>query len=736
MTTYWMVWDGAGHWIADELIRRGYLPALAALQKRGVMTAARTSAPSCQTPAGLACLFTGTPPAVNGVNGFWVPGAIDGDLTSQRPGFDPGVCREPAVWQRLGDDGFRSVMIHAPWTFEPDDSVPPPVLGAVEAYSRRVARERHQDFAPDARVTWDDLGEPVTVQRCGGTAEVVLTGPGGDRLTLGERWTAFGSGARAWYRTVLVGSRVTCVRTGSWKPRVAGSAPATVAALRTQAAEFPFVGESTGALYRAGVYGPRLADGGDGSAERVLLSAAALVADSFRGSTTAALATVDDPDLVVVYLPITDDLGHELVGLLAPETGTPAETAAAAWDVVGRGYRLADQLLADLLDRAGDRDSVLVTADHGMTAVTTTLYPNNLLVAANLAMPGADGADPHRSRVFYHAANNGMLVRGQGSPADLAAAVALLREHRHPGTGEPAVGPPVDAHGDELIGPLPDDVVQLVFGAGVLPCPDVTGGETFGPPLRSAAHTTNNGDPGLDAVFAAAGPTVRAGDGARLRSNREVAAFVERSVRAARHATEARRRGQLRLCVVGRSGAGKSTFFDIAKQYAAERGLDIVRVKLAEPLYRLQQQVRAAAGVDLPEKRQDQLLMESLAQHLRRLNPRALVAPLVAGLPGRSADLVINDDLRDPFVDLPELLAHGFQVIRIHASDETRARRLGSRGDVSVSDASTVDLDLIPALWTVENEQSLTDFHDRVVALLEVLVLVNHDGSSKLSGVR
>ncbi|KGM09332.1 hypothetical protein N869_07330, partial [Cellulomonas bogoriensis 69B4 = DSM 16987] len=194
-------------------------------------------------------------------------------------------------------------------------------------------------------------------------------------------------------------------------------------------------------------------------------------------------------------------------------------------------------------------------------------------------------------------------------------------------------------------------------------------------------------------------------------------------VRQARDAhPTARTRRQLRLCVTGLSGAGKSTFVAIAREVCAARGLSVEHVRLAEPLYRLQQEVRTTAGVGARAAQQDQLLMESLAQQLRRLNPRALVEPVAARVRHSTADVVLNDDLRDPDVDAVELRRLGFVVVRVEAPDELRRARLERRGDVSTSDASTQGLRRLSADHTIRNDASPERYRRDVTQLVEVLL--------------
>ncbi len=101
----------------------------------------------------------------------------------------------------------------------------------------------------------------------------------------------------------------------------------------------------------------------------------------------------------------------------------------------------------------------------------------------------------------------------------------------------------------------------------------------------------------------------------------------------------------------GYSGSGKSTFTALVRDACQRAGLSSACVKLADPLYRLQRQVYAAAGITLRGGEQDQLLMENLAAHLRRLNPRSFADDFLHRLGQTEADVVLNDDLRDPHID-------------------------------------------------------------------------------------
>jgi dephospho-CoA kinase len=174
----------------------------------------------------------------------------------------------------------------------------------------------------------------------------------------------------------------------------------------------------------------------------------------------------------------------------------------------------------------------------------------------------------------------------------------------------------------------------------------------------------------------------------------------------------------LKVAVIGLSGSGKSTCAGLMEEFMTALGRRTSRLKLSAPLYALQSAVYQAAGAPLPIGAQDQLLMEALATHLRRIRPESLVSDFLRRLADVDSDLVINDDLRDPFVDAPTLRNEGFRIVRVRCPEPTRQGRLVNRGDITVADASTSGLDLILPDGTIENDSSLGELRLRVEALL------------------
>ncbi|MGG2459853.1 hypothetical protein ACO0M4_08545 [Streptomyces sp. RGM 3693] len=177
-------------------------------------------------------------------------------------------------------------------------------------------------------------------------------------------------------------------------------------------------------------------------------------------------------------------------------------------------------------------------------------------------------------------------------------------------------------------------------------------------------------------------------------------------------------RPALRVSVIGLSGVGKSTCASMIEEFARQRGLAHTRVKLAKPLYDLQAEVYRTAGAELPDGAQDQILMEALAGALRRIRPASLADDFTRRLAGTDADLVINDDLRDPHVDAPILRAQGFRVLRIVCDEDLRQKRLAERGDPTRAESSTRELDLIEPDAVLDNGAGLDAYRTAVHQVL------------------
>ncbi|MEU1122634.1 alkaline phosphatase family protein [Streptomyces sp. NPDC005899] len=538
MTVYWVVWDAGAHWVVDRLEREGALPAVTRMRERGVFGAARPARPNCQTPPSLATLFTGTWPAEHQVTGYTVPGAGDG-VASHVSGFAPVFPATPPVWEAMSENDLTSALVHVPWVFGAHDRVGPHVDGAVEAYSGRLAPYAlHTLESRPGAQRWE-IGtfrvEAAVEHDAGGTARVRITGGERLRLVADEGWQplVLDRYHGTWVRCLRVAGRLVLVHTGVWKARTAGRNPKL---LHRFGQCPPFAGEGVGRLYRGAAFGPRLAEGGDGSAEEVFLSSVECVARSFGAAAEAALET-HDADLVVIYLPMTDDVGHELLGWCDERSAAHRpDISARVWSYVRRCYAWSDTILGQVLDRAGPEDTVVLGADHGMVGSTHLVHLNDRLVDAGLAARDVDGdLDTEGSQVFYHPANNGSLWVAEGTADDPAKVSLVMSRAREalssitdPETGRRVVAGFLDSDGEPLSGARADaEVAYVALADDYQPSAQLLGeGPTVRRLAKTGAHVVNTGDSRLHAVHAAVGPGIPPGSAAGPVDNTLVAALV------------------------------------------------------------------------------------------------------------------------------------------------------------------------------------------------------------------
>jgi hypothetical protein len=255
-------------------------------------------------------------------------------------------------------------------------------------------------------------------------------------------------------------------------------------------------------------------------------------------------------DLVVIYLPWTDDVGHEMAGWCdSASAAHRPDLAEAVWAGVRHCYARADALLGQVLDRAGDGDTIVLAADHGIVGSAHLVALNQTLIEAGLAATDPAGRlDTRRSSVVYHPANNGALrVNHDGLPGGLVprqragdalraamAALATIAPAVRSGSTESAA-PVVIGFLDAAGLPLPPalvtsahDIAYVVLHDDYQPTAVVDGGPVVRPMAKSAAHVVNTGTDRLHAAFSAAGPGLPAGADLGVVDNTFAAGLVSR----------------------------------------------------------------------------------------------------------------------------------------------------------------------------------------------------------------
>jgi hypothetical protein len=176
-----------------------------------------------------------------------------------------------------------------------------------------------------------------------------------------------------------------------------------------------------------------------------------------------------------------------------------------------------------------------------------------------------------------------------------------------------------------------------------------------------------------------------------------------------------------RLVLFGHSGSGKSTSAALGRAYYERTGRRVALLKLASPLYALQHAFYQAAGRAIDPLVQDQVLLELIAQQLRRISATSLVDDFRRRLAETEAEVILNDDLRDIGVDYPALQELGFRFVRVWCEEPVRLRRLAKRTDIAAvpKSSTTAHIDAIAAdAWIDNSEEGIDHLRTKLEGIL------------------
>ena len=181
-------------------------------------------------------------------------------------------------------------------------------------------------------------------------------------------------------------------------------------------------------------------------------------------------------------------------------------------------------------------------------------------------------------------------------------------------------------------------------------------------------------------------------------------------------------RHPLKLGFLGTTGVGKDTCCrSIQKLYP--RYLTRT-VKLAHPLYEVQNFIYRLSGVQKKEEIQDGVLLNFLGKHMRQIDSQVLIRSFAATLREISpdVDLILCPDVRP--VDAPHLKAMDFTLIHVTADSEIALKRRKARGDLSLSQPNhETELGLNSDIcdYQVANNGSLEELEKQIQCLMQRL---------------
>ena len=444
--------DGGGYELVQEFLRDGVLPHFARLRDEGAFSDGMVTAFPSKTAASFAMIWTGLPGRENGITGNSVLAlpAASHSLLDTRDGFSAALLRADPLWTRVAGAGRRAVALHTTHTWPLDAALGR--LGPEHRGELFILTGYGDVRLPPA--TLDEVRNPLLAEppttlgverasaRVGGSPGFFRFDVGGagflgvfldDPLNPESGWDTFGvledpvasdpePGAPIWLARVGIGAdaefsgpisaevegrRVEFqVRAFAAAAPAAGS-PARYLVFRGGASEmgaYPqaFWEERLGAPewprtvgapeYASGRLGPTRAEGGGGTAESRLLEVTGAVADSALAHLDAA-ASLPDWNLIALYLPMADEMGHLLYGRLDERLPThDPPLADSLRPVLAGAFAEVDRVLGKLFALAEASGAhLLVLSDHGMSGTDRLLHLNVALERAGLLAFGADG---------------------------------------------------------------------------------------------------------------------------------------------------------------------------------------------------------------------------------------------------------------------------------------------------------------------------------------------------------
>jgi hypothetical protein len=406
----WLLVDGLSYEMVAAYARAKPHSRLAAWWQGQRVHALEPLAPNCQTPPSLFTIWSGADVAAHGLTGYDIPTARSGSPTDHVGAFGAWPRELKMVWDHYAAEGrhvrtcavpFLQPQRLAPWLLSATDVFGPPlieacVLGDGEvlacpaldlSWSVRVDGDQIELRASDGRLAWrsktPDPPLPLPADACRGVSSTHLA------VAL---------------RTALIDGRHKLICLGCPAVVVHGE---QAAQRESAGVGLPYVVANPGKLYARSALGRRLDDGGNGDAEALLLSLLRDVHDGFARDVSLAVRS-RDADLVVGYYPLIDLMSHQLLKhAVTPDRhfgGPQAEAFITA-------LHWLEEFIVGLADEMDAELRFVVHSDHGMSPIRWEVHPNRFFLEKGWLSCDAEGRiDAQRSLVFFHPAENGLLV--------------------------------------------------------------------------------------------------------------------------------------------------------------------------------------------------------------------------------------------------------------------------------------------------------------------------------------
>jgi cytidine deaminase len=174
-----------------------------------------------------------------------------------------------------------------------------------------------------------------------------------------------------------------------------------------------------------------------------------------------------------------------------------------------------------------------------------------------------------------------------------------------------------------------------------------------------------------------------------------------------------------KLALLGGTGVGKDTFVQILQRLLPS--LSIRRIRLAEPLYEVQNFIYKTCSREISDEVQDGVLLNFLGKHMRSINPHVLLDRFAQSIREEtSADLILCSDVRP--IDAPFVRKMGFSIVHIVTNPDVAFERRKKRGDLSLGNSShETEAGISSSYYDIQisNNGSIEDFQSAVSSLIK-----------------
>lgn len=178
----------------------------------------------------------------------------------------------------------------------------------------------------------------------------------------------------------------------------------------------------------------------------------------------------------------------------------------------------------------------------------------------------------------------------------------------------------------------------------------------------------------------------------------------------------------MKICIIGPSTIGKST----SANYLVSK-YEFNLIKLAQPLYDIQNYIYDYMGLKIERYQQDGRLLQDLANNIMRLDPCFLYNNFCnKTLSNRSANMV-NDDCRKDNID--KLKDNGWVIVQILGPLRNRDSDITKPKELKESLEREWENDKVYKYvdFIIKNNSTVEDLHKNIDDIMGVLNVVNRE---------